>query len=277
MVASSALITTMVIGIRFLSEGMHPFEIAFFRNCFGMAVLVPLVLRAGIAPLRTKRLGMLAVRGVLNAISLLLFFLAVTLVPVADIAAFSFTTPLFVTLLAGLFLGERLGFHRLAGLAVGFGGALVVLRPGAETINEGAIFALCSAAFWGTALAVTKGLSRTETSVTITFYGVMLLIPVTLVPALFVWTWPSWSQLAALAGLGAVWISAQLCMTQALRHADASLVVPFDFAKLIWGAAAGYLFFFEVPSIFTWIGSAMILGAATYMGWRERGKRRAAA
>lgn len=270
MLASAALITTMVVGIRHLAQGLHPFEVAFFRNLFGLATLVPLILRHGWRPLQTTKIGLLTLRGVLNGISLLLFFLAVTLVPVARIAAFSFTTPLFVTVLAVLLLGERLGSVRLAGLLIGFAGALVILQPGVEAINIGAIYALASAAVWAAALIVTKILSRTEQSVTITFYGVLTLIPMTLIPALFVWEGPSAVELVWLAGLGAIWISGQLCMTQALKLADASLVMPFDFSKLIWGSIAGFIFFAEVPSVWTWIGASLVLGATSYVALRDR-------
>ncbi|NQV54544.1 MAG: DMT family transporter [Rhodospirillales bacterium] len=270
MLVFTALIMGMVVGIRLLSKNLHPFEIAFFRNLFGMITLVPLVIRNGIEPLKTKRLGLIGLRGIFNAASLMLFFLAVTLVPVAEIAAYSFTTPLFVTIMAMLFLSERMGPRRWIGLIVGFGGAMVILRPGSEAISVGALYAIGSAAFWALTVIVIKILSKTEASVTITFYGVIILIPITFIAALFVWTWPSAIELMWMALLGAAWITAQLCLTQALKNADAGLVMPFDFTKLIWGAAAGFIIFAEVPSIYTWIGSAIIFGAGTYVAYRER-------
>lgn len=270
MLAFTLLITFMVVGIRILSEDMHPFEIAFFRNLFGLLALAPLVLRNGLEPLKTKIIGLLGLRGTLNAASLLLFFLAVTLVPVADIAAYSFTTPLFVSILAVLFLGERMGPRRWSGLFVGFVGAMIILRPGAGAVNVGALYAMGSAAFWALTVVTIKVLSRTEASVTITFYGVLILIPITLGAALFFWTWPSLWQLLWLAALGTAWITAQLCLTQALKVADAGLVMPFDFAKLLWASVAGFVFFAEEPSIFTWSGSAVIFAAATYVAYRER-------
>jgi len=253
MLAFTILITFMVVGIRILSAELHPFEIAFFRNLFGLAVLVPLVLRNGVEPLKTRNIGLLSLRGILNGASLLLFFLAVTLVPVADIAAYSFTTPLFVTILAVLFLSERMGPRRWTGLFVGFLGAMVIL-----------------AAFWALTVVTIKVLSRTEASVTITFYGVLILLPITFVAASFHWTWPSAWQLLWLAVLGTAWVTAQLCVTQALKSADAGLVMPFDFAKLLWAAVAGFLIFAEVPSVWTWVGSAIIFAAATYVAYRER-------
>jgi uncharacterized membrane protein len=202
MLAFTLLITFMVVGIRFLSDDLHPFEIAFFRNLFGLAALVPLVLRNGVEPLKTKRIGLLSLRGALNGASLLLFFLAVTLVLIADIAAYSFTTPLFVSILAVLFLAERMGPRRWTGLAVGFLGAMVILRPGAGAISVGALYVLGSAAFWALTVVTIKVLSRTEASVTTTFYGGLILIPITFVAALFFWTWPSVRTACVAGGAG---------------------------------------------------------------------------
>ncbi|MAF48988.1 MAG: RNA polymerase subunit sigma-54 [Rhodospirillaceae bacterium] len=274
MLAFTILITGMVVAIRFLAENLHPLEIAFFRNLFGLVALVPLVVRNGVQPLKTRKIGLIGLRGVLNAASLMLFFLAVTLVPVAEIAAYSFTTPLFVTVMAVLFLQERMGTRRWAGLFLGFLGAMVVLRPGAGAISVGAIYALGSAAFWALTIVVIKILSRSEASVTITFYGVLILIPITFAAALPFWKWPSAEELLWMALLGTAWITAQLCLTQALKYADAGLVMPFDFAKLIWAAIAGFIFFTEVPSVWTWIGSGIIFAAATYVAYRERRARR---
>ena len=198
MLAFTILITFMVVGIRILSAELHPFEIAFFRNLFGLAVLVPLVLRNGVEPLKTRNIGLLSLRGILNGASLLLFFLAVTLVPVADIAAYSFTTPLFVTILAVLFLSERMGPRRWTGLFVGFLGAMVILRPGAGAVSVGALYALGSAAFWALTVVTIKVLSRTEASVTITFYGVLILLPIIL---LFFFTQKTFIQGIATSGM----------------------------------------------------------------------------
>jgi drug/metabolite transporter (DMT)-like permease len=176
--------------------------------------------------------------------------------------------------MAVLFLAERMGPRRWIGLLSGFLGAMVVLRPGAGAISVGALYALGSAAFWALTIVVIKVLSRREASVTITFYGVLILIPITFAAALPVWKWPSAEELLWMALLGTAWITAQLCLTQALKNADAGLVMPFDFAKLIWAAVAGFIVFAEVPSVWTWIGSGIIFAAATYVAYRERQARR---
>ncbi len=268
---ATAMFGAMAGGVRQVAgTGMHPFEIAFFRNLFGFIALSPFLFRYGLAPLRTKRYGFLALRGILNATSMTLFFVALTLIPMAKVSALNATTPLFATLLAIVLLGERMGVRRWIGLFIGFAGAMVILRPGLEMIDLGSAYSILSAAIWAGAIIVIKSLSRTESSLTITIYGVLFLMPFTLVPALFVWQWPTLTQLGWLAALGSVGTMGHLAFAQAMQHADASLVVPFDFTKLLWAALIGLVFFGEVPSIWTWIGGAAIFASATYIAYRER-------
>lgn len=273
MLASTALITIMVIGIRFLSEDLHPLQVAFFRNFFGLFFLLPILLRNGTAQMRTQRLGLLTLRGLLNGSSLMLFFMAVTLIPIAKLAALGFMTPLFVTILAVLFLGEKMGRVRALGLGVGMAGAVLILQPGLEVVSVGAIYQIASVLFWAGAIITTKMLGRTEAATTISFYGIIIMIPITFIPALFVWSWPTPQEYIGMAILGGIWVSAQLCMTQSLKLADASLVIPVDFAKLVWGAAAGFFIFAEEPSLGTWIGGALVMAATTYVAVHERNGR----
>jgi drug/metabolite transporter (DMT)-like permease len=163
-----------------------------------------------------------------------------------------------------------MGLRRTIGLAIGFAGALVILRPGLEVINPGSSYALLSAAIWAAAIIVIKVLSRTESSLTITVYAVLFLTPLTLIPALFVWRWPDLEQLAWLAGIGFLGTGAHLLFAQALSHADASLIMPFDFTKLLWAALIGFFFFTEIPVVWTWVGGAVIFTSATYVAYRER-------
>ena len=276
MVTSSAMFGGMAGIVRHLSGDIHPFEAAFFRNFFGLIMFLPILAKVGLAPLRTRRFGFLTLRAALNATSMTLFFLAVSLVPIAKVAALNFTSPLFVTLAAIGLLGERMGLRRTIGLAIGFTGALVILRPGLEVINPGSGYALLSAAIWAAAIIVIKVLSRTESSLTITVYAVLFLTPLTLIPALFVWRWPDLEQLAWLAGIGFLGTGGHLLFAQALSHADASLVMPFDFTKLLWAALIGFFFFTEVPVVWTWVGGAVIFTSATYVAYRERISDRAA-
>jgi drug/metabolite transporter (DMT)-like permease len=244
--------------IRGLSAELHAFEIAFFRNLFGLLVLLPLVWRAGLESLRTRQFKLHALRGGLNAFAMLTFFYAVAITPLATVAALNFTTPLFATLLVALILGERVGRAKALGLALGFFGALVIIRPGLAPVSLGEVLVVISSLAWAMALVDIKVLSRTETSLTITVYAAFFLTPITFLCALPFWSPVSLSQLTLLAGVGAFGSLSQMCVAQALREADASYVLPADFTKLIWASLIGFLAFSEVPNVWTFVGAAMI-------------------
>ena len=269
MVASTVAFTGMHAAVRHLSADLHPFEIAFFRNLFGLVVLLPWLLRSRGRLLATRRAGAYGLRAALNLVAMLLFFMALGNAPLAQVQALGFTSPLFAAVLAVLVLGERLHARRVTALLAGFGGALMVAGPPGGPVEVGALYALASAAFWAAALVIIKSLSRTESSLAITAWMVLLLTPMSLLPALFVWQWPSGAQWLWLFACGGVGTLAQVLMTQALRLADATAVLPLGFLKMVWGAALGYLLVAEVPGAWTWIGGVTIFAGASYVTLRE--------
>ena len=270
MLLSTLFFAAMHAVVRHVSASIHTFEIAFFRNLFGLLVILPWLLRLGIAPLRTNRLTTHGLRAAMNSVAMLCFFTALSLAPLTDVTALGFTAPIFATLLAVLILGERVGIRRWTAIAVGFAGVLVVLRPGFGEIGTGAVLALTAAAVWGATLIIIKDLGRTDSSVTITAYMSLMMTPITLVPALFVWQWPDPETLAWLVAIGILGNLGQLTTAQALREADTSVVMPFDFGKLVWITVIAYLAFGETPSLFAWLGGAIICASAVYIVLRER-------
>lgn len=271
MVASTIAFAGMHGGVRYLSVELHlhPFEIAFFRNFFGLLALAPWFLRKGLTPLRTQKLGLHVARALINVVAMLLFFMGLSLTPLAQVQALGFTAPLFATLLAIVVLGEKVFLWRWSALIVGFVGALIIIRPGFRTIDVGSLLVLSSAATWAAAIIIIKMLSRTDSSVTITAYMVLLMTPLSLIPAAFFWQWPNGEQLLWLAFVGVSGTLAQMGMAQSFRMAEATAVLPFDFMKLIWGAAIGYMVFEEVPHAGIWIGGITIFAATTYVAYRE--------
>jgi drug/metabolite transporter (DMT)-like permease len=201
---------------------------------------------------------------------MLSFFYALAITPLAEVTALGFTAPIFATLLAALVLGEVVQIRRWAAVVIGFLGTLLILRPGFAEVGFGPLLVLFSSLAWACALMVIKSLSRTESSITIITYMALLLAPASLVPALFVWVWPSPEQLAWLALIGLIGGGAQYLMTESLAGADASVVMPVDFTKLIWVASIAYLVFGEVPDLFTWLGGAMIFASTVYIAYREQ-------
>ena len=270
MVLACVFFGVMHVGVRHVTQSIHPFEAAFFRNLFGLLVLAPSFITHGLRPLRTQRLGLHCVRAALNVVAMLCFFYALSITPLVLVLALAFTAPLFTAVLAVLLLGERMRARRLTAIVVGFAGTLLIIRPGVQPIELGPALVLVSAAVWGYVMILIKSLSRTDSAVTITAYMVLLMSPMTLVCALFVWTWPSGDELAVLAVIGVAGTVAQMCMTHSLRIADTMVVLPFDFTKLVWGALFAWILFGEVMDGWTLLGSLVIFSGGLYVAYRER-------
>lgn len=272
--ASTVVFVAMYGLIKDMADSMHPLQIAFLRNLFGLLVLTPLFLRYGLAPLKTARPGLMTLRAVINMGAMLFYFMALSLAPLADVAALAFSAPIFATILAIFVLGEVVGARRWAAILVGLAGALVILRPGFAALEIGHLLTLGSAACWGVALLIIKVLARTESSLTITLYMGLLMTPMSLIPALFVWGPVSLDQYALLVVIGALGTAGQWLLAEGLKRGDTNVVMPLDFFKLIWAALLGYLVFAEIPDAFTWIGGIMIFASATYIALRERAVKR---
>lgn len=274
MVVSTLAFSGMHTTIKHVSGDVDTFIIVFFRNLFGFVALLPLFLRHGFSPLRTQRIGTHALRVIINFASMAMFFYALSITPLAEVAALTFSAPIFATLLAIFIFKEAVGLNRWVAIAIGFAGTVVVLRPGFEAINHGALLAVGAALLWGTAVMVIKDLGRTDSPLTITVYMVLLLIPISLVPALFVWEWPTWSQLGWLSLVGIFGSIGHLLLNHALKQAPTNVVMPIDFARLIWVAIFGYFLFAEVPDIFVWVGGAMIFASGLWIAHSENRKRK---
>ena len=258
--------SAMAGGIRHLTDGgFPPLEAAFFRNLFGFVAMTPILLRHGVVPFQTRRLGLHLVRSVLNVTCMLMMFTAITLTPLAKIQSLNFTTPLFATLFAAVILHEHVGRSRWTAIAIGVFGATVILRPGIDAIDTGAILVLTASLVWALVMISIKVLSRTDSPVTITCYSVSLLTLFSFLPALFVWVWPHGTEWLWLIFLGVTGTAAHLGVAQALKLADASALMPLEFIRLLWAAMIGFVFFAEVPSIWTWCGAAIIVASCTYL------------
>ncbi len=256
--------------VRHVSATVHPFEIAFFRNLFGALVILPWLVRFGWAPLRTRRLGLHGLRALLNAIAMMAFFTALSLAPLVEVTALGFTAPIFGTVLAVLFFGERVGIRRWSATLVGFAGTLVVLRPGFTEVGTGLLLALLGALVWAGVMMIVKSLGRTDSSITITGYMSVLMTPLSLVPALWVWQWPTGAELAWLVAIGLLGGVGQLMLAQSLKEGEANVVMPIDYFKLIWTTAIAWLAFAELPDPFTYAGATMIFASSIYIAYRER-------
>jgi drug/metabolite transporter (DMT)-like permease len=270
MLGSTISISGMNGSVQYLSHSMHVFEVAFFRQVVGAIFLLAVSLPKGLYHLRTRRLGLHVIRALLNIGALLTYFIGLSLEPIAKVVALSLSSPLFASLVAIVFLRERAPPRRLIALGVGFCGAAIILNPTAPELSFGAMMVLTSNMLWAVALNIIKSLSRTETSVTISLYAALLMTPMAGVAAIFFWQTPTAAQWPFLIGIGVLGSIAQLCLSQSFREADATLVLPIDFTKVVWASIIGYLAFAQVPEFWIFIGAPIVFSAVFYNAWVER-------
>lgn len=263
--------------IRHLSQQLHPFEVAFFRNFFGIPILLPFLFRDGLALFRTPRLRVHVIRSLGHVTAMLTFFYGLSTTELATANALGFTAPLFAAALATLVLGEVFRWRRWTALIVGFIGMLIILRPGFIALDTGPLLILCSSFVWGSVLVIIKSLGQRENVTTIVAWMIVFMVPLSLIPALFVWQWPNWTQIGLMAVMGMMGTAGHFMITQALKIADTAAVMPIDFLKLIWATALGYLVFAETPDFWTFVGGAIVFTAATYIALRERKETRTTA
>ncbi len=256
--------------IKYLSDsGMHVFEIVFLRNLAGLIVIFPLLLRNGFGSMRSKRPGLFFIRGIFGFISMICWFAAITTIPLAEAVALNFTSPIFGTLLAIFVLREVVRLRRWVAIIVGFLGAMIILRPGTIDPSTGTYLALIAAATMACSITCVKMLSRTESTPSMVAWAQIIILPMSLVPALFVWQMPTWEDIIVVAGMGVCATVGHLFFTRAYAIADATYVMPFDFSRLIFSAIIGFLFFAQEPDVFVWVGAAVIFASSVYIAMRE--------
>jgi len=255
---------------RLMTEELNAMMIALLRNGFGLLVLLPTLIRAGPRILRTTRPGLHLLRSLFNLASMLAWFWALPYIVLADGVALMFTGPLFGALGAVLFLGERLGQRRAAALAIGFAGALLIIRPSFDQAGLALLAVVASAAGWAAMSICNKTLTRTDSTEQIVALNLLIVLPLSLGLALLDWQWPSLTMLMLGAIHGALGTTAHFCMNHAFRHADAAFCMPFDFVRLPMAAGVAYLLFGQLPDLWTAIGAGVIFCATLYVTLRER-------
>lgn len=277
MLGSTVFFGLMAVSIKFASETLHTFEIAFFRNFFGVIAALPLLLRHGPGLLKTTQLPRYFIRCLIGVVSMFCGFWAIGHLPLAQAVSLSYSTPLFVTIAAVWFLHEQVRARRWAAVVLGFIGVLVIVRPGSASFTAGSLVALSGAVLGGIVAIQIKQLSATEPADRIVLWTTMLWVPMSLGPALFVWQWPhgiTWLWVAAAGGLGT---GGHMLWTRALKLGDVSALTPISFMQLPLVAVFGFVLFGEALDRWTVIGAGVIFAANAYIAHREaRLARRAA-
>ena len=273
MIVALFMFTVMGICIRLSAEHLPVIEVVFFRNFLAVLILLPLVASVGFGSLQMHRPKLFFVRAAVNAVGMFCGFTALTLIPLAQMTALSFTTPLFVTIGAVLFLGEIIRARRIAAICVGFLGTLTILQPGVDNVTFGALLALVHALTIAIASLIVKVLTRSDSQHAIVTWMVVMQTPLALFPSLWVWQWPdlfTWGFLWGMALSGTI---AHLCFTRAFSLVEITALQPLEFIKLPFSVILAWIIFAEWPGLWTFVGGAIIFASTVYVTRREAATR----
>jgi drug/metabolite transporter (DMT)-like permease len=255
----SLMLMVAVAGREALRE-INVFQVMELRSLIGFVLLFPLVRRnGGFAAMRTSRPVQHIGRNLIHYGAQIGWFFALTLIPLGQVVAIEFTMPIWTAILAASFLGERITIWKVIAIVLGIVGVIVIVRPATGEINQGQLIALAAAVGFGVSVAMMKSLTRTEKTVAIIFWMLVVQSAAGLLPALYVWRWPSahiWGWIAVIAFCGTF---SHYCMARAMLHADATVVLPMDFLRVPLTATLGWLLYSERLDMFTVLGAMLIL------------------
>jgi drug/metabolite transporter (DMT)-like permease len=269
LVSGGFIFTTNGMMIRLLSAEVESVQTAFFRAFFSVLMLLPLMLNGRVKPWHSQRKVGHFWRTLMGTVSMVLGFYAVSMLPLADATALAFSQPLFSVVVAALIVGEKVRWRRWGATLVGFAGVLVMVRPGAGSLQPGAIVALANAMTVALSILLVKRLSDSESPLMIltqfAIFSTLLLV----VPAIWVWRWPSAWGWALAVGVSASATVGQYFWVQAFKSGEMSAVAPFEYLRLPFAVFAGWLVWGEMPVIWTYVGAAIVIASALYIAHRE--------
>jgi drug/metabolite transporter (DMT)-like permease len=268
-VTSGLIFSCFMALVRYVGTTMDPIQTSFLRYGLGLVFLKPFFLRVSAPDLRAMQWKLHLLRGLMHGTGVMLWFYAMSRIPLAEVTAIGFTAPVFATVGAALFLGERIRLPRITAVAVGLMGAMLIVRPGFADVDPGAVAMLVAAPLFACSDLIAKALTRKETGPAVVAYLSIIVTLVTMGPALAVWKWPTpeeWALVVCIAGLATV---GHLAMTQGFKVGEISAIAPARYIQLLWSALIGFALFSEIPEIWTWVGAAIIVAAALFIARRE--------
>ena len=272
MTMTLAMFALMMVAVRELARVMSTFEILAFRSFVALVILLPFAARLGRAAYTTRRPRLHLARNAVHFTAQYGWIVGIAILPLAEVTALEFTTPAWAAILAALFLGERIGGVRALAVICGLAGVLIILRPGIEVIDPGALIVLASAICYASSNVMVKALTRTDRAFVIVFYMQIIQLPLGLVPALFDWTTPGWTDVPWIVLVGATAIGAHYGMARAFALVDASVILPVDFLRLPFVALIGGLAYGEALDVFVLIGAAVMF-TGNYASVRREARR----
>ena len=255
-----ACIVVMTVAGREATSRISVFQVMELRSLMGILLLYPLVRReGGLRTMKTSHLKRHVLRNVVHFGAQCCWFLALTLIPLAQVISIEFTMPIWTAILAVAFLGERMGVWKNTAVVLGLVGVVVIVRPFGGEVGSGQLIALAAAVGYAMSVTLVKSLTRTDRVIVIMFWMVVIQAVLGVVPAIGLWQWPTayvwgWLLVIGFCGTYSHW-----CLTQALLHADATIVVPMDFLRVPLAALTGWLVYAERIDLLTAAGAALIL------------------
>jgi drug/metabolite transporter (DMT)-like permease len=268
--ASGALFCVLNATLRGLTQQLPPMQTQFLRYLFGVLVMLPLVWRAGLASYRPNNLQGQFTRGAVHTVGLVLWFVALPHIPLADTTAIGFTGPLFIMVGAALFLREPMRWERWLATGLGFVGVLIVVGPKLSSSGgQHHLLMLASAPVFAASFLITKVLTRTEKASVIVAWQAITVSLFSLPMGLWVWQSPSAAQWLGFALSGLLGSAGHYCLTRSFSVADISSTQSMKFLDLVWSAALGWWLFADVPTQTTLIGGAVICGATLWVAHKE--------
>ena len=268
-ILSIVFFSIMVIFIRKASENLHILEVVFFRNLLAFIVMLPLLTSTGLAAIKMNNTKLFFMRGFFGAIGMLAGFTCLTLIPLAQATAISFSKPIFITIGATIFLGEIIKARRIAAIIIGIIGMLIIVQPGVNSLSFGIMLAIIAALAHSINALIVKKLTLTDSPQAIVMWMVIILIPITFVPAVTVWQWPSFETWLYLWGIAIVGTLAHFSWTKSYTMAEITSLESIEFIKLPIMALFGWIIFSEIPGTWTWIGGSIIFISTIYISRRE--------
>ncbi len=269
MVITSFLFVGMTGIVRHLGTDVPAMQAAFVRYLFGVLFIMPFLLQMFKSPPSGKIIKLFTIRGIIHGLGVILWFYAMARIPIAEVTAIGYAAPIFVTIGAALFLGERLQIRRVTGVIIGCIGTLIILRPGFQDLNLGQLSQLCATPLFAASFLIAKKLTGTQkSSVIVGMLSVFCML--TLLPgAIYQWRPLTLEETLWLALTAALATAGHYTMTRALQAAPITLTQPLNFLQLVWAVILGMALFGEPVDPYVILGGGLIISATTYIAHRE--------
>lgn len=256
---------------KWLGEVHSPLQIIFFRTLVSLPLIALLThFGGGLRKLRTRRPGVHLIRGLIYTGTMGCFVLGLTMLPLAEATAIAFAAPLFVTLLSVPLLGERVDGPVMAASLLGFAGVLVIVRPGGESFHPGALAMLGAAVFYALLMVTSRRYGGREHLWAMVFYMNLVPLVIAALTLPLVWQTPYPEHWPAFLAAGVFGVGATACITMAFRHAPAAIAAPFDYTAMLWAVLLGWWFWGEMPDLWVFVGSALIIGSGLAIAYHDR-------